>query len=94
MPFNAFSGMASTSPPEYYAGNSTKGTNVFIINTSSSSATKQFAFANVPGLGAAGSFKIHDMWAGTDLSGTYSTSSTFSVSVAPHDTVAYLITKA
>ena len=94
MPFNAFSGMASTSPPEYYAGNSTRGTHVFIINTSSSSATKQFAFANVPGLSASGSFKVHDMWAGTDLSGTYSTSSTFSVSVAPHDTVAYLITKA
>lgn len=94
MPFTAFSGMPSTSPPEYYAGQSTKGVHVFIINTSSSTATKQFTFVNVPGLATSGNFKVHDMWAGTDLSGTYTAASTFSVSVAPHDTVAYLISAA
>ncbi|KAF5322226.1 hypothetical protein D9619_001332 [Psilocybe cf. subviscida] len=93
-PFTAFSSMPTTSPPEYYSGASTKGVHVFIINTSSSTATKQFTFSNVPGLGTSGSFKIHDMWAGTDLSGTYTASSTFTVSVAAHDTTAYLITKA
>ncbi|KAH9484982.1 putative alpha-galactosidase B [Psilocybe cubensis] len=94
MPFTAFSSMPTTSPPEYYSGKSSKGVHVFIINTSSSTATKQFTFSNVPGLSASGTYKVHDMWAGTDLSGTHSGSSSFSVSVAPHDTVAYLISNA
>ncbi|KXN90847.1 putative alpha-galactosidase B [Leucoagaricus sp. SymC.cos] len=89
-PFTAFSGAPTTSPPEYYSGASSKGTHVFIINTGSSTAT----LSNVPGLGTSGSFKIHDMWNGTDLSGTFSASSTFTVNVAAHDTAAYLITKA
>ncbi|KDR86112.1 hypothetical protein GALMADRAFT_132705 [Galerina marginata CBS 339.88] len=93
-PFTAFSGMPSTSPPEYYSGTSSKGVHVFIINTSGSTATKTFTFSSVPGLGTSGNFKVHDMWAGTDLSGTHAASSTFSVSVAPHDTVAYFISKA
>ncbi|KAF9482231.1 glycoside hydrolase [Pholiota conissans] len=93
-PFTAFASMPTTSPPEYYSGKSSKGVHVFIINTSSASATKQFTFANVPGLGTTGSFKVHDMWSGTDLSGTYTASSTFTVSVAAHDTVSYLIKSA
>lgn len=94
MPFTAFSSMPTTSPPEYYSGTSSKGVHVFIINTSSATATKQFSFANIPGLASSGSFKVHDMWAEADLSSSYTASSTFSVSVAPHDTVAYLITSA
>lgn len=93
-PFTAYSGAPSTSPPEYYSGKSSKGIHVFIINTSSSTATKQFTLSNVPGLGTSGTWKVHDMWAGSDLSGTYSASSSFSVSVAAHDTVAYLIKSA
>jgi alpha-galactosidase len=92
-PFTAFSGMPTTSPPEYYSGISTKGTHVFIINTSGSTATKQFKFSNVPGLGTSGRFIVHDMWTGKDLPGTQAASSTFTVSVAPHDTVAYYISK-
>lgn len=66
---------------------------MFIINTSASTAIKTFAFANVPGLGT-GTFQVHDMWAGADLTGTYASTASFSVSVAPHDSVAYLITPA
>ncbi|KAL0956317.1 hypothetical protein HGRIS_002470 [Hohenbuehelia grisea] len=91
MPFTAYAGAPTTSPPEYYSGKSSKGAHVFIINTSASTATRQFSFANVPGLPSSGSFKLHDMWTGADLSGTYTLGSTFSVSVAAHDTVAYLI---
>ncbi|KAF9050304.1 glycoside hydrolase superfamily [Panaeolus papilionaceus] len=90
-PFTAFSGMPSTSPPEYYSGTSSLGSHVFIINTSGSTATKKFTFSNVPGLGTSGNFKLHDMWTGQDVSGTFSASSSFSVSVAAHDTVAYRI---
>ncbi|KJA20043.1 glycoside hydrolase family 27 protein [Hypholoma sublateritium FD-334 SS-4] len=91
IPFTASSSMPSTSPPEYYSGNSTNGVHVFIINTASATATKQFGFANVPGLSISGTFTVHDMWAGADLPGAYAASSTFTVNVAPHDTVAYLI---
>ncbi|KAF9050319.1 glycoside hydrolase [Panaeolus papilionaceus] len=90
-PFTAYSGMPSTSPPEYYSGTSSLGTHVFIINTSGSTATKHFTFSNVPGLGTSGSFKLHDMWTGQDLSGTFTASSSYNVSVASHDTVAYRI---
>ncbi|KAF4570094.1 hypothetical protein EYR40_009080 [Pleurotus pulmonarius] len=91
-PFTARSGAPVTSPPEFYSGKSSKGTHVFIINTSASTATKQFSFANVPGLPVGRAFKVHDMWTGQDLSGTYSSS--FSTNVAAHDTAAFLITPA
>jgi len=83
-------GTATTNPPENYAGQSVKGIHVFIINTSSSTATKTITFANVPGLGS-GSFKVHDMWAKADV-GTFSGS--YSTSLAAHDTGAWLITPA
>lgn len=94
VPFTAYASAPTTSPPEYYSGKSSKGTHVFIINTSSSTATKQFTLSSVPGLGTSGSWKVHDMWTGADLAGTYSASSSFSVSIAGHDTAAYLITTA
>ncbi|KAJ8694707.1 hypothetical protein PTI98_007359 [Pleurotus ostreatus] len=89
-PFTTRSGAPVTSPPEFYSGKSSKGTHVFIINTSASESAKQFTFANVPGLRAGGTFKIHDMWTGQDLSGTHTSS--FSANVAAHDTAAFLIT--
>lgn len=92
-PFTPYSGAPTTSPREYYSGKSSKGTHVFIINTSSSTATKQFTFSTIPGLGT-GTWKVYDMWTGTNLSGTYPSTGTFSVSVAAHDTAAYLITAA
>lgn len=94
VPFKAFSTAPTTSPPEYYSGASSKGTHVFIINTSNSTATKQFTLSNIPGLGTSGNFKVHDMWTGTDVSGTYAATTNFSASVAAHDTAAYRITKA
>lgn len=94
-PFNPSSPMPPpTATPEYFAGASSRGVHVFIINTSSATAMKHFTFSNVPGLGHSGSFKVHDMWNSTDLPGTHAAASTFSVSVAAHDTAAFLITKA
>jgi alpha-galactosidase len=88
-PFNATADAPVTSPPEYYSGLSAKGTHVFIINTDNSTATKTFSFANVPGL-SGDSYTVHDMWTGQDVPGTFS--GQYSVSVAAHDTAAYLIT--
>ncbi|KAG6866764.1 hypothetical protein C0991_011423 [Blastosporella zonata] len=92
-PFQATASAPTTSPPEYYSGTSSKGTHVFIINTSSSTAAKIFTLSSVPGLGTSGTWKVHDMWTGTDLSGTYAATANFSISVSAHDTVAYLLTK-
>jgi len=88
VPFTATANAPVTSPPEYYAGKSTKGTHVFIINTGSSAATKKFSFSNVPGLGS-GKYTLQDMWTGLNVSGTHSGS--YSVKVAVHDTAAFLI---
>jgi alpha-galactosidase len=93
-PFTPSPPVPPTTTPEYFAGASSRGVHVFIINTSSATAMKQFTFASVPGLGKSGSFKVHDMWNSTNLPGTHTAASTFTVSVAAHDTVAYLITKA
>lgn len=68
---------------------------MFIINTSSASAAKKFAFANVPGLSdlsPSGSFKVHNMWTGTDLDYIFAIAASFVIDVATHDTIAYLIT--
>ncbi|KAF7361933.1 hypothetical protein MVEN_00538300 [Mycena venus] len=89
VPFTPFASAPTTSPPEYYVGKSSKGTHIFIINTSATAATKSFVFSNA-GLGS-GTFSVHDMWAGTDLPGTFVASAIFSVTVQPHDTVAYFI---
>ncbi|CCA74935.1 related to alpha-galactosidase precursor [Serendipita indica DSM 11827] len=83
-------GTATTTPPEYYSGKSSKGVHVFIMNTSSSTSTKTITFANVPGLGS-GSYKVHDMWKGTDV-GTFSGS--WSTSLGSHDSGGWLITPA
>ncbi|KAF9050343.1 glycoside hydrolase superfamily [Panaeolus papilionaceus] len=94
MPFMAFDEMPATSPPEYYAGASSKGIHVFIINFSNTTATKRFDFAKVPGLSVSGSgsFQLHDMWTGEALVEKFDISSRFSLDVDTHDTVAYLIT--
>jgi alpha-galactosidase len=84
------SGAGTTSPPSYYAGASAKGIHVALFNPGSSTSTMSFDFASVPGLSGS-SFKVHDMWTGQDV-GTFS--GKYSVSVASHDTAAYLITPA
>jgi len=92
-PFTPAASAPTASPPEFYAGPSTAGTHVFIINTAGSSATMGFNFANVPGLSGAGSgsYVVHDMWAGVDV-GTFSGS--YSTTLDSHDTAAFLITPA
>ncbi|KAJ7188320.1 glycoside hydrolase [Mycena filopes] len=88
-PFTPSAGAPTTSPPEYYVGKSSKGTHVFIINTSMTAATKTFTFANA-GFSASGTVTVHDMWTGLDV-GSFAASGSFSISVQPHDTVAYFI---
>ncbi|KIJ67790.1 glycoside hydrolase family 27 protein [Hydnomerulius pinastri MD-312] len=91
-PFEATSTAPTTSPPEYYAGQSSRGTHVFIFNTADTVQTKVFNFANVPGIGKA-PYTMTDMWT-LDTVLSSSSVSSFSVSVDAHDTKAYLITSA
>ncbi|KAG9083310.1 hypothetical protein FS749_006136 [Ceratobasidium sp. UAMH 11750] len=76
-----------THPPEFYAGKSSKGMHVFLMNTGDS-ASKVITFSEVPGLGCT-SCKVHDMWTSKDL-GTFNGS--FTVTVDRHDTAAFLLT--
>ncbi|CUA75933.1 hypothetical protein RSOLAG22IIIB_01936 [Rhizoctonia solani] len=78
----------TTTPPEYYAGQSAKGTHVFVMNVGSASASKVVTFSEVTGLSCT-TCKVHDMWTGKDL-GTFTTSYTLMVDV--HDTAALLLT--
>lgn len=82
-----------TSPPEYYAGASANGIHVFVINVLDNTTTKSIPFASVPGLNGNGQlpFSLTDMWTGKKV-GTFR--GAYEVSVAAHDTVAYLITPA
>ncbi|KAH7925521.1 glycoside hydrolase [Leucogyrophana mollusca] len=89
-PFNTTPTSPATTPPEYYTGESSKGTHVFIINLSDVADTKVFDFANLPGLGD-GTYMLCDMWIGAPVAGGPFTGS-FSVSVAAHDTAAFLVT--
>ncbi|KAF4585242.1 hypothetical protein EYR40_002079 [Pleurotus pulmonarius] len=91
LPFIPYSGAATASPPEYYAGRSSKGVHVFVINTSSYKRTMQFSIASVPDLLPAADYRIHDMWTGADQLTTYTRNSTVAVTLAAHDTAAYLI---
>ncbi|KZV70711.1 glycoside hydrolase family 27 protein [Peniophora sp. CONT] len=87
MPFSS-STVASTSPPSFYAGKSSKGTHFFVVNLNSATTSYSINFADVPGLGA-GSYTLEDMWTGKSL-GSFSNS--YSVSLAAHDTAAILVT--
>lgn len=91
LPFVPYSGAPTTSPPEYYAGRSSKGVHVFVINMSSYKRTMQFSVANVPDLLPAADYRIHDMWTGGEQLTTYTRNSTVAVTLAAHDTAAYLI---
>ncbi|KAF9227345.1 glycoside hydrolase [Gyrodon lividus] len=89
-PFNASFSSPPTSPPEYYAGKSAKGTHVFILNAANSTQTKTFDFSNVPGIAKSKSpYTVEDMWTSKVIAITDERS--FSVSVDAHDTKAYLI---
>ncbi|CCO30361.1 alpha-galactosidase [Rhizoctonia solani AG-1 IB] len=46
----------TTTPPEYYAGKSVKGTHVFVMNVGSTPASKVVTFAEVTGLAYLGTF--------------------------------------
>jgi alpha-galactosidase len=55
-----------TQPPEYWSGNSRQGVFTFIVNVAEAQSVKKLDFAEVPQLKAGGSYRVFDVWRGTD----------------------------
>ncbi|KAL9943416.1 hypothetical protein ACHAQF_001714 [Verticillium nonalfalfae] len=83
-----FGSWNQTNPAEYWAGESSKGTHVFILNTLDVEDEKVVVFADVPGLEAGKRYVVHNMWTGSDL-GAFEDS--FKIDLDAHDTAALRI---
>ncbi|CRJ84731.1 hypothetical protein BN1708_009137 [Verticillium longisporum] len=83
-----FGSWNQTNPAEYWAGESSKGTHVFILNTLDVEDEKVIVFADVPGLEAGKRYVVHNMWTGSDL-GAFEDS--FKIDLDAHDTAALRI---
>jgi alpha-galactosidase len=79
-----------TNPAEYWSGESSKGTHVFVLNTLETAQNKTVAFAEVPGLDATTQYLVYDSWTGKEL-GTFTTE--YVGLVNRHDTMAIRIVK-
>ncbi|KAK8059243.1 hypothetical protein PG996_009173 [Apiospora saccharicola] len=87
-----------THPADYWAGSSSKGVHVFLLNTEEEEEEMEVTFSEVPGLqqvgsaiDAGGPYLVHDMWTGEDI-GIFS--DLVALRVKRHDTVAVRITTA
>ena len=78
-----------THPAEYWAGESSEGTHVFVLNTLGETEEREVVFSEVPGLGE-GEYVVHDMWTGEDI-GVFEGSVT--VEIKSHDTAALRLNK-
>ncbi|KAF1841932.1 glycoside hydrolase family 27 protein [Cucurbitaria berberidis CBS 394.84] len=78
-------------PAEYWSGESSKGTHVFVLNTLDTTQNKTVDFAEVPGLDAKTEYTVIDSWTGKEqgrFQGKYH------AVVERHDTMAIRIVKA
>ncbi|KAK8127339.1 glycoside hydrolase [Apiospora sp. TS-2023a] len=87
-----------THPADYWAGSSSQGVHVFLLNTQEEEKEMEVKFSEVQGLQLAesvanrdGPYLVHDMWTGEDI-GVFSDS--VAVRVKRHDTAAVRITTA
>jgi len=87
-PAAPFISSIATDTPQFYSGESIKGTHVFVVNTNDTSATFNIHFADVPGLNLT-SVRVHDMWSSMDLDTFWGD---YDVTLAAHDTAALLVT--
>ncbi|KAL7928519.1 glycoside hydrolase family 27 protein [Trichoderma chlorosporum] len=78
----------TTYPAEYWAGPSTNGHLVLMVNTLGQTVTKEANWAEIPGL-SAGRYEVRDVWAGKSLGCL----SSYQASVASHDTAVILVGK-
>ncbi|KID99579.1 alpha-galactosidase, partial [Metarhizium majus ARSEF 297] len=76
----------STHPAEYWAGPSTEGHLVLMLNTLGATVRKTAAWGEIPGLGG-GRHRVTEVWSGEDLGCL----DEYAVDVASHDTAAVLV---
>lgn len=80
-----------THPAEFWAGESSTGVHVFVLNTIEEAIEKEVVFNEVPGLNAFELYTVHDLWTGEqhrNVGGGYK------AVVQRHDTLALRIVKA
>ncbi|KAK8079683.1 hypothetical protein PG997_007501, partial [Apiospora hydei] len=86
-----------THPADYWAGSSSRGVHVFLLNTEEVERDMELVFGEIPGLQEQqpsvrrGPYLVHDMWTGKDI-GVFSDSAV--LRVKRHDTAAVRITTA
>ncbi|CAJ2512888.1 Uu.00g010070.m01.CDS01 [Anthostomella pinea] len=78
----------ATNPAEYWAGDSTNGTLVAMLNTLNGTRTMRADFAEIPGLQARGRYKIIDAWTGESMG---CVRSGVDMHVESHDTAVLLV---
>ncbi|KAL1637923.1 hypothetical protein SLS56_000480 [Neofusicoccum ribis] len=77
-------------PAEYWAGESTNGTLVLVLNTDETAVEKTASWAEVPELDEDGTYQVIDVWTGEALG---CTEDGVTVTVGAHDTAAFLVQK-
>lgn len=78
----------STYPAEFWAGPSTKGHLVLMVNTLNETVTKEAKWSEIPGL-SAGHYEVRDVWSDKSLGCL----SSYKAAVAAHDTAVILVGK-
>lgn len=79
-----------THPAEFWAGKSSVGDHVFVLNTLNETVTKTVVFGEVPGLTSGKKYLVHDMWTGEDV-GVFSDE--FDAEIKGHDSAAFRVTE-
>lgn len=77
-----------THPAEYWSGQSTGGTHVFVLNTQDTAQNKTITFSEVPGLDATTEYVLFDSWTEKEI-GTFTKE--YTTLVKRHDTIAVRI---
>ncbi|KAH0491182.1 hypothetical protein TgHK011_002624 [Trichoderma gracile] len=77
-----------TNPAEYWAGPSSKGHLVLMMNTLDHTVTKEAKWSEIPGL-SAGGYEVRDVWTDKSLGCL----SSYKTDVASHDTAVILVGK-
>jgi alpha-galactosidase len=80
-----------THPAEFWSGQSSLGTHVFVLNTLDTAQTRTVMFADVPGLDATTEYAVYDSWSGK-LQGKFVKQ--YEAVAASHDTIAIRVVKA
>ena len=78
----------SSFPAEYWAGPSSNGTIIAMLNTLNNTEQKTANFSEIPGLDANSSYSLINVWTGNSL-GCFS--GNYTVSVETHDTAVLLV---